>query len=253
MNPFRQLLQSSLGKKYLMALTGVVLAGFVLGHMAGNVQIFLPPEYINTYGHKLQSLPGVALWGIRGFLLLCLAVHVWLAFVLTIENRLARPLRYEAEDTVEATISSRAMPYTGLILLFFIIFHILHYTVRSVYDYSNLPYDLHGEVVHDIYAMMYLGFTHWWVSIFYIIAMSLLCMHLAHGVSSMFQTMGVRNDKWRPFLNKAALAYGWIVYLGFISIPIAVLLTEYGGLPILDKEHIEATQTLAKTLTLIHP
>lgn len=233
-----------------MALSGFVLAGFVLGHMAGNAQIFLPPEYINAYGHKLQSLPGVVLWGIRLFLLLCVVVHICVAVLLTIENRLARPDRYEKEATVEATISSRAMPYTGLILLFFIIFHLLHYTVRSIYDYSNLPYNLHGETVHDIYAMMYLGFSHWWVSIFYIAVMGLLCLHLTHGVSSMFQTMGWRNEKWRAILDKASAAYGWVVFLGFVSIPAAVLLTEYAGIALLDKEHVEATLALAKSLTL---
>ncbi len=233
-----------------MALSGFVLAGFVLGHMAGNAQIFLPPEYINAYGHKLQSLPGVVLWGIRLFLLLCVVVHICVAVLLTIENRLARPDRYEKEATVEATISSRAMPYTGLILLFFIIFHLLHYTVRSIYDYSNLPYNLHGETVHDIYTMMYLGFSHWWVSIFYIAVMGLLCLHLTHGVSSMFQTMGWRNEKWRAILDKAAAAYGWVVFLGFVSIPVAVLLTEHAGIALLDKEHVEATLALAKSLTL---
>ncbi len=250
MNPLHQLLKSSLGKKYLMALSGFVLAGFVLGHMAGNVQIFLPPEYINTYGHKLQSLPGVVLWGIRLFLLICVTVHIWMAVVLTIENRLARPDRYEKEATVEATFSSRSMPYTGVILLFFIVFHILHYTVRSVYDYSNLPYKLHGETVHDIYTMMYMGFSHWWVSIFYIVTMRLLCPHLSHGLSSMFQTLGWRNEKWRGILDNAALLYGWVVFLGFISIPVAVLITEYAGFNLLDKDHVEATLALARSLAL---
>ena len=250
MNSFCQLLKSSIGKKYLMALSGFVLAGFVFGHMAGNAQIFLSPEYINAYGHKLQSLPGVILWGIRLFLLICVIVHVWTAVVLTVENRLARPDRYEKEATVEATLSSRSMPYTGLILLFFIVFHLFHFTVRNIYDYSNLPFNLHGETVHDIYAMMYLGFSHWWVSVFYIACMALLCPHLSHGVSSMFQTMGWRNEKWRGILGLAAAAYGWIVFLGFISIPVAVLLTEHAGIDILDKEHVEAAQTLAQSLTL---
>ena len=223
MRPLLQLLRSSLGKKYLMAVTGLVLVLFVLQHMLGNVQIFLGPEVINAYAHKLQSLPAGVIWGVRLFLLLCVVVHVWMAVLVTIENRRARPDNYTVKENVQNTYAARTMPVTGLILMAFIIFHILHYTARVIYDYSNMPYDLHGESVHDVYSMMIQGFSHWWVSIFYIISVWLLCMHLSHGVSSMFQSVGLRNEKWRGILDKVAVAYGWIVFLGFASIPAAVM------------------------------
>ena len=248
MSPCGHLLASSLGKKYLMGLSGLVLAGFVLGHMAGNLQIFLPPEYINAYGHKLQTLPYKLLWLVRAFLLFCVVVHLWMAVVLTVENRRARPERYEVEATVDASLASRTMIWSGGILLLFIGFHLLHFTVKSIFDYNNLPFILDGEVVHDVYAMMYLGFTHWYVSLFYVVAMGLLCMHLSHGVSSMFQTLGFRNEKWSGRLNCLATTYGWVVFAGFISIPVAVLLTHYGGVELLDKAHVDATVALGKGL-----
>lgn len=206
-----------------MALTGLVLVGFVLVHMLGNLQVFLGPDTINAYGHKLQSLPPAVLWGFRVFLTVCVGVHVWMAVLLTRANRAARPEAYQAEDTVQASYASRTMPMTGAILLAFFVFHILHYTARVIFDYSDMPYDLHGETVHDIYSMMISGFSHWWVSLFYIVAMALLCVHLSHGVSSMFQSVGLRNEKWRYRLNAFATFYGWVIFLGFASIPVAVL------------------------------
>jgi succinate dehydrogenase / fumarate reductase cytochrome b subunit len=252
MNPWRQLFGSSLGKKYLMGLSGVVLAGFVLGHMAGNLQFFLPPVYINAYGHKLQTLPYNLLWAMRLFLLVCVVVHIWMAVVLTVENRRARPESYEVETTVEAGFASRTMIWSGGLLFLFILFHLFHFTVRSIYDYSALPYILHAEVVHDVYAMIYLGFSHWYVSIFYMVAMGFLCMHLSHGVSSMFQTLGFRNGKWRERLDRLAVVYGWVVFLGFISIPAAVLATKYCGVDLLDRAHVEATVALGKGIFAPH-
>ena len=207
-----------------MALTGLALAGFVLVHMTGNLQMFMGPEAINQYAHFLQTLPPAVLWGFRIGLLLAAGVHVWMAILLTLENRRARPEKYRKDDTVQASIGSRTMPFTGSILLVFIVFHIFHYTVRTVYDYDALPSFIlaNGEPVFDVYAMMISGFSHLWVSGFYIFSMALLCPHMAHGVSSMFQSLGLRNAFWRKILDKVALAYGWVIFLGFISIPVAV-------------------------------
>lgn len=212
-----------------MALTGLVLVGFVLVHMAGNLQLFLGPAMLNEYANSLQSLPPPVLWGGRLFLLVCVGLHVLVAVQLTARNRAARPDRYEAEDTVVASFSSRVMPVTGLIVLAFIIFHILHFTTRNIFDYDNMVYTLHdgtnqAVVVHDVYAMMLAGFSVWYVSLFYVVSMALLCSHLSHGVSSMFQSLGLRNERWRYTLNKLAVLYGWLIFLGFISIPVAVTL-----------------------------
>lgn len=214
----------SLVKKYLMALSGLVLVLFVLGHMLGNLQIFLGPEAINVYAYQLQSLPPAVLWGIRLFLLVCVAVHVWMAVLLTIENRRARPDRYANQRMRRTTFSSRVMPMTGLIILAFIIFHILHFTSRTIFpEYNDLRWDWNGKDLLDVSSMMIAGFSVWWVSLFYLLATGLLCSHLCHGVSSMFQSVGIRNEAWRYRLDRVAVAYGWVVFLGFASIPLAVM------------------------------
>ncbi|MEM8867109.1 MAG: succinate dehydrogenase cytochrome b subunit [Verrucomicrobiota bacterium] len=125
-------LNSTIGRKILMALTGLVLVLFVLGHMLGNLQIFFGPDVINAYAYKLHSMPAAALWAIRLFLLVCIAVHVWAAVVLTLDNRKARPVAYANNASVQASYASRTMRMSGVILLAFIIFHIAHYTVRNV-------------------------------------------------------------------------------------------------------------------------
>jgi succinate dehydrogenase / fumarate reductase cytochrome b subunit len=226
-----------------MALTGLVLVLFVMGHMLGNLQIFLGAEVINAYAYKLHHvLPTAALWGIRLFLLLCVGIHIWAAVSLTLDNRRARPRGYAEEKMAQATYSSRTMRMSGIILLAFIIFHLAHFTVRNVpgmqYEAegvltpTEVPLVKEGEAVlknghtvmtFNVNDMMVAGFQVWWVSAFYIIATGLLCMHLTHGVSSMFQTVGLRNALWRKRLDRAALVYGWVVFLGFAIIPLATL------------------------------
>lgn len=216
----------SLIKKYLMALSGLVLVGFVLSHMLGNLLMFAGPDAINAYAYQLKSL-GAGLWVFRLILLGAVGIHVWMAILLVKENRAARPERYKADNTVQASYSSRVMPMTGLILLSFIIFHILHFTAQITHpEYQDLKTTLDGNVVHDVYTMVAIGFSpaHWYVSLFYIISVGLLCSHLSHGVSSMFQSLGLRNEQWRYRLDKLAKAYGWLIFIGFASIPVAGLL-----------------------------
>lgn len=226
-----------------MALSGLVLVLFVLGHMLGNLQIFLGAEVINAYAYKLHhQLPAMALWGIRIFLLACVAVHIWAAVSLTLDNKKARPQSYAANKPVQATYASRTMRISGVILLAFILFHIAHFTARvvpgmqyeepGVLSPTEVPLVKHGEAVlkdgvpvmtFNVNDMMIAGFQVWWVSAFYIIATGLLCMHLAHGFSSMFQTIGLRNKEWRQRLDWLALGYGWVVFIGFAVIPLAAL------------------------------
>lgn len=223
----------SLVKKYLMAVTGLVLALFVLGHMIGNLQIFLGPEAINAYAYHLHNLPGkpFSLWAIRAVLLLCLVVHVWMAVLLVKENRRARPDSYRVKKSEVASYAARTMPVTGVLILGFIVFHILQYTTRvAPEDYNqtigNVVIDLgHGITApgFDVFAMMIKGFSSPLISIFYIVIMALLCMHLSHGFASMFQSVGLRNESWRYKLVALAKVYGFVVFIGFISIPIAVL------------------------------
>ncbi|MEC8012964.1 MAG: succinate dehydrogenase cytochrome b subunit [Verrucomicrobiota bacterium] len=218
---------SSLGKKYLMAITGIVLIGFVFVHMAGNLQILMGQEKINAYAHTLQTLPLPILWGSRLFLLVCVVLHAWTAIVLIRENRRARPNKNEVEETKRAGLSSLRMGFTGTILLFFIVFHLLHFTVRTIYpEYNELRTTVGAPVgmeVHDVYSMVLAGFKHTWVSVFYVISMFLLCGHLGHGFSSVFQSLGIRSEAWRLKIDWAAKGYAWIIFLGFSIVPILVL------------------------------
>lgn len=223
---------SSLGKKYLMALSGIVLVGFVFVHMAGNLQILMGQEKINAYAHALQSLPLPILWGSRLFLLLAVVVHAVTAYQLVKENRAARPNRNDIEKTQRAGIASLRMGLTGSILLAFIVFHLLHFTIRTIYpEYSEMMTTVGSpdtNEIHDVYSMVLAGFQHTWISVFYVVAMFLLCGHLAHGVSSAFQSLGIRSENWRVKLELAAKAYAWVIFVGFSIVPLLVLAQNWG-------------------------
>lgn len=233
---------SSLGKKYLMALSGLVLVGFVIGHMVGNLQMFLAPDWINEYAYKLQHLPYGLLWVVRTVLLACVIVHIVTAFFLVLENHRARPEKYNASGNLQATFAGRTMRYSGGILLLFIIFHIMHFTIQNIHpEFLSLETELKGvgtmhhvydklraigeTRVHDVYSMVAHGFSpqFWYVPVFYILSMALLCLHLRHGISSMFQSLGLRNNVWRGRLDRIALVIAILVFIGFASIPLAGL------------------------------
>jgi len=219
------LFQSSLGKKYLMAVTGFFLFLFVLGHLVGNLQVFLGRDAINRYGHFLQSNVEL-LWPVRIILLAILGIHIWAAIKVSAENKAARPVGYAVYQPKGSTYASRTMLMSGLIALAFIIYHLLHYTVQL--KYINLTGQdfvvfMDPEKRHDIFKMMVVGFSNIWVSAFYIVGIGLLCLHLSHGTSSMFQSIGWKNDAYRPFVDKAARVVAFLVFLGYISIPVAIL------------------------------
>ena len=229
---------SSLGKKYLMALSGIVLVGFVFVHMAGNLQILMGQEKINAYAHALQSLPLPILWGSRLFLLLAVVVHAVTAYQLVKENRAARPNRNDIEKTQRAGIASLRMGLTGSILLAFIVFHLLHFTIRTIYpEYSEMMTTVgspDSNEIHDVYSMVLAGFQHTWISVFYVVAMFLLCGHLAHGVSSAFQSLGIRSENWRVKLELAAKAYAWVIFVGFSIVPLLVLAQNWGMISLFE-------------------
>jgi len=229
-----RLFNSSLGKKYIMAVSGLVLFLFVVAHLAGNLQIFLGPEAINRYGHFLQTNPEL-IWPARLFLLLMVGLHIWAAIKLSAENRAARPVGYAQYRPVGSSFASRTMLMSGLIILVFIIYHLLHFTVQV--QYINLTGQSFVDFMdpakrHDIFKMMVVGFNNIGVSGFYILGMALLCLHLSHGVSSMFQSLGWKNQAYGPVLNKLAQVVAVLIFLGYSSIPVAILLG-YG------KEHLK--------------
>lgn len=215
MNILNALFKTSLGKKVIMAITGLVLVGFVIGHLVGNLQIFSPPEKINAYAHFLQSL-GPALWAIRAFLLLMVVLHIWSAISLVLENKAARGAKgYVSQKTLRASFASRTMKWSGLIVLAFIIYHILHFTVKNTHGEDFYPMTtLHGEQVPDVHSMMVYGFQQPLVAIFYLIAIALLSLHLSHGLSSMFQSVGLRTRTWAGCLNKISIVVCILYFLG---------------------------------------
>ncbi len=219
------LFQSSLGKKYLMAVTGFFMFLFVIGHLVGNLQVFLGAEAINRYGHFLQSNVEL-IWPVRAVLLLFLVVHIWAAATLSLENKAARPVGYSVYVPKGSTYASRTMLMSGLIAFAFIIYHLLHYTVQlTAINFTGQDFItfMDTERRHDIFKMMVIGFSNFWVSAFYILGIGLLCLHLSHGASSMFQSIGWKNDAYRPFLDKAAKVVAALIFIGYVSIPIAIL------------------------------
>jgi succinate dehydrogenase / fumarate reductase cytochrome b subunit len=243
-----QIFKSSLGKKYVMAVSGFVLFLFVLGHLAGNLQIFLGREAINHYGHFLQSNPEL-IWPARLGLLLMVGLHIWAAAKVSVENKAARPVSYATYLPKGSSYASQTMLMSGAIIFVFIIYHLLHFTVQvkslngTGQDFRNFsepgpagavaaassgqPTPQSAAVAegrHDIYKMMIVGFHNGWVSAFYIIGMGLLCLHLSHGASSMFQSLGWQNDAYRPLLDKGARVLAFLIFLGYVSIPAAILL-----------------------------
>jgi succinate dehydrogenase / fumarate reductase cytochrome b subunit len=221
-----RLFESSLGKKYLMTVSGFVLFLFVIGHLVGNLQVFLGPEAINRYGHFLQSNYELV-WPARIALLGLVLLHIWSAARLSVENRAARPISYAVYQPLGSTYASRTMLMSGLIVLVFIIYHLLHFTVQVQYinlTGRNFEIFMDPEKRHDIFKMMVVGFNNGWVSGFYILGMALLCLHLSHGVSSMFQSIGWKNETYRPLLDKGARVLAVLIFVGYTSIPVAILL-----------------------------
>ncbi len=223
-----------------MAASGLVLIGFVTGHLVGNLQIFAHPDKINGYAHFLQSL-GPVLWLVRLFLLACVVVHVWAAVALVLENRAARgPEAYGVSKWLDAVLASRYMKHTGVVVLAFIVYHLAHftvgvaqadsfkaalpeYTMRGEFHLLGFPIVAKGQVVHDVYSMVFLGFANPVVSLFYIVAVGLLSLHLLHGVESLFQTFGLRNHRWAKCLRGVVTLYCLAYFLGNLAIPGAIL------------------------------
>jgi succinate dehydrogenase / fumarate reductase cytochrome b subunit len=226
MNIIENIFKSSLGKKYIMAVTGFAMFLFVIGHLAGNLQIFMGPEAINRYGHFLQSNPEL-IWPARIGLLVMLVLHIWSAVKLSAENRAARPVAYENWQPVGSTYASRTMLMSGIIIFVFVIYHLLHFTAQVQYvnlTGKNFVDFMDPAKRHDIFKMMVVGFNNPFVSGFYLLGMALLALHLSHGVSSMFQSIGWKNKAYGPVLDKASRWLAMLIFLGYSSIPVVILL-----------------------------
>ncbi|MDQ6676062.1 MAG: succinate dehydrogenase cytochrome b subunit [Acidobacteriota bacterium] len=205
---------STVFKKAVMAITGLILFAFVVGHLIGNLQIYEGPEKLDAYGHFLHSIP-VALWTTRIVLLVAVCLHIIATIQLARLKTAARPIGYVKKDNSHSSYASRTMYWSGPIIALFIIYHILHLSLGVAQP--------NGFVEGSVYKNVVLGFQNWFVSGFYIVAMAMLCLHLYHGVYSMFQSLGLHHPNYTPFIKKFAATMAILIALGNISIPVAVL------------------------------
>jgi succinate dehydrogenase / fumarate reductase cytochrome b subunit len=222
MNILVRAYSSSLGKKYVMAITGLALFIFVIGHMAGNLQIYLGREAINNYAAFLKSKPGL-LWAARLSLLAIVIMHIIAALQLVSANSDARPTKYANGKPVAASYASRTIFVSGLVIFAFIIYHLMHFTFGVTNPEFLSLKDPIDPLHHDVYGMMVRGFLNPYVSGFYILAMAMLCLHLSHGVSSSLQSLGIRNQSNVSAIHRTARIAALIVFIGNISIPISIL------------------------------
>ena len=212
--------RSSLGKKAVMAVTGLVLFGFILGHLVGNLKLYSGEAIYDAYAEHLRELGepffghGQFLWLFRIGLVVAAALHIHAAWALTVQNRRARPAGYEVESRLQSTYSSRTMRWGGVIILLFVVYHLMHLT------WGNAHPDFEPG---KVYQNVVVGFSIPWVAGFYVIANLALGLHLFHGLWSLFQSLGWNHPKLDPWWRRFAVLFATVVTLGNVSFPIAVL------------------------------
>jgi len=214
-----QLIRSSVGRKILMAVTGLILILFVIVHLLGNSSIFLGPNGINAYAEHLHAL-GPLVWIFRLVMLSVFGLHILLGITLTLENRAATPQAYAVKKRLRATFSGETMIFTGLILLAFVVYHLLHFTIHLIGP--GVGVDADGRA--DVFTMVVTSFHSFFTVFLYVGSMVVLFLHLSHGVQSLFQTLGLSNDKLLPGYEKGGKGLSLILLVGYISIPVSIIL-----------------------------
>jgi succinate dehydrogenase / fumarate reductase cytochrome b subunit len=215
---------SSVGRKMIVAVTGAIMVLFLIGHMIGNLLVFAGPEALNGYAKKLHDL-GPLLWVIRFGLLATVVLHIVATVQLTAANRAARAEPYGVDSTRKASKSSRTMIWSGVIILVFLIYHLMHYTWGVANGYYNPEMTRYWlpDGSHNVYNMVVDGFN--WVpaSLFYIVGLALLFSHLGHGVASIFQTLGLTTPKSRPLIEGAGKGLALVLFAGNVLMPVAIM------------------------------
>jgi succinate dehydrogenase / fumarate reductase, cytochrome b subunit len=223
MERLKRFFSSSIGLKMVVALTGAPLLFFVIGHMLGNLQIFMGQDQINNYAKGLHDIPAL-LWGARFGLLGLFIVHIGSATRLNMKNASARSVQYHHEATVQASLASRYMLLTGGVVLGFVVLHLLHFTVRAFNPLEFAGVDYAGR--HDVYSMVVKGFSGLqgvlWVAL-YVACNVLLGFHISHGASSLFQSLGVNHPTYTPLLKMAGPGLAIAIVIGNLTIPLACL------------------------------
>ena len=214
-----QFLSSSVGRKIVMAITGLMLLAFLVIHLFGNSLIYV--GWINAYGEALHSLPPVV-WAFRLVMLCIIAVHIYFGVTLTLENNAARPAAYAVKKNLRATFSGRTMIWTGLLIVVFLVYHLFHFTLRMTNPDISNSLDALGRL--DVFKMVVLSFKNFAISGIYIAAMIALGLHLFHGVQSFVQTLGLNSDKSLPCVEKTGQVVALILYAGYVSIPLVIIL-----------------------------
>jgi succinate dehydrogenase / fumarate reductase, cytochrome b subunit len=205
---------STVGKKIVMAVSGLIMVGFVILHMAGNLQIFEGAEKLNTYSAFLHGPANELLWVLRVILIVAVIAHIISAYQLTVLDRAARPVPYAKRELQAATIGSRTMRVGGVLLAIFIVLHVLHFTTLTLQ-----PAPL---VEGNVYSNAIASFRIWWVTLLYVIAMIFLGLHLYHGTWSSVRTLGFERGRLDPFKRPVAITLAIIVWAGFTLVPVAV-------------------------------
>lgn len=216
MSWLQRTLNSSLGGKYVVALTGLGLVGFLVAHLAGNLLMFVGPDAMFAYAKGLRDYMAL-LWVMRIGLIVMFVTHILFAVKLNLANVAARPVGYAKKSFVRASLSSRTMVYTGLLVLFYLLFHLAHFTFRVTSD------QIGAFAPFDVYNMAIASFSDPFVSLTYIAGMVVLGLHLHHGASSLFQSLGINHDKYNPLIRALGPLLGVVLPALFISIPVAVL------------------------------
>ena len=212
-------LRSSIGKKVVMAVSGVVLFGFVLGHLIGNLIIFGGQAAFNAYAHKLDLMRPFV-WVVRMILLTAVGAHVWTSIALSRENAAARPIGYRVRKDRETSFAARTMMISGSLVAAYIVYHLLHLTFRVTNP------DISRGVINgsrDVYTMVVKSFQMPLISGIYLVGMTLLWFHLMHGLGSVFQTLGLNNERWLPRCQFGGRLVAALLYLGYVAIPLAVM------------------------------
>lgn len=216
------LYRSTIGKKIIMAVTGLIGIAFVLGHMLGNLQIFISQDKFDGYAAILHGPLAEALWGVRIVLVVAVLLHILMAWQLTQRAHAARPLHYKMREPQVSTWASRTMRWGGVLVGIFIVFHILQFTV-GVIDPAGAFQRTDALGRHDIYGDVVASFRIWWVSAFYIISMVFLGLHLYHGAWSSMRTMGVVHPSEHPLKRRLSATVAIAIWLGFTLVPLGVI------------------------------
>lgn len=214
MGRLRGFYASTVGKKVIMGVTGLIGIGFVILHSLGNLLVFRGPAAINSYSHFLKST-GELLWTLRIVLVVAVILHVIAAVQLTVQSRAARPIEYTRRESQVATIASRTMRWGGVLLLVFIVLHILHFTTGTIKPAGVFSSE-------DVYANVIASFRIWWVALFYVLAMVFLGLHLFHGAWSSVRSIGVSPPSPQPLHRRVSLVIAILVWAAFTAVPVAV-------------------------------